>query len=116
MSPVFSAVIETFAFMRISSKSNPSSRNMPRLRARPAVRNDTSTEDIDLRTLSAASAAPAHGNKAKIAIAKYFISPSLHSSSLPARQIDNSRPKGIHEIIRVGYFIQAINSQERHSM
>src|SRR6266545_666546 len=56
MSPVLSAVTDTLAFMRINSTSKPSSRNMPRLSANPPVRKETSTAEIDIRTLSIASA------------------------------------------------------------
>src|SRR6266550_2562072 len=73
MSPVLSAVMDTLAFMRITSTSNPSSRNMPRLSASPPVRKETSTAEIDIRTLSAAFAAPVETSNARLIIAKRFI-------------------------------------------
>src|SRR6266542_1560277 len=73
MSPVLSAVTDKLAFMRINSTSKPSSRNMPRFEAKPPVRKETSIAEIDIRTLSTASAGTAVRNNDKPIIAKCFI-------------------------------------------
>src|SRR5215468_8905773 len=76
MSPVLSAVMETFAFILMISTSRLSSRKKPLLDATPEVRNDTSTAEMDKRTLSAASPVAAHTTKdMTIMIRDNFISP-----------------------------------------
>src|SRR6185369_6063324 len=77
MSPVASAVIETLAFMRITSASISSSLKKPLLSATAGVKNAASRLDTEMRTLSAASqaltASQAGHRAASIAIATFLI-------------------------------------------
>src|ERR1041385_2935972 len=77
MSPVASAVIETLAFMRITSASISSSLKKPRFSATAGVKNAASRLDTEMRTLSAASqgltTSQAGHRAASIAIATFLI-------------------------------------------
>src|ERR1041385_1005710 len=77
MSPVASAVIETLAFIRITSASISSSLKKPRFSATAGVKNAASRLDTEMRTLSAASQAlttsEADHRAASMAIATFLI-------------------------------------------
>jgi hypothetical protein len=97
--------IETLAFIRINSTSTPSSRNMPRFWAIPAVRNDTSTADIDIRTLSAASLTVLINRTNNNEIARLFIRSTPYLTTSPNLFMNLPHQRIIDYIANIDLFL-----------